>query len=101
MCMGFQSLYQEMSTEEHDHSPPHESNQHDESSIEAFQRLYNEYMEIVSEQSPIFMEEKQMIEDSFSQQLKIIDNFRKSKEEIVLRDAWFLQQSMEASRHGL
>lgn len=55
-------------------------------------QLYEEYMAVASEQSPAFLADKRAIEESFAQQLRIIDNFRKSKKEIVIHEALFLQQ---------
>lgn len=80
----------EMSTDEHSTSTP--SSQPECSGREELALLYSQYLEIVSEQSPVFLAEKRMIEESFAQQLRIIDNFRKSKREIVMQEALYMQQ---------
>lgn len=67
---------------------------------DVFGELHSEYMRIVAEQSPEFLDEKRAIEDSFAQQLKIIENFRRSRREVVLQEGMFMQQADECSKGG-
>lgn len=49
-------------------------------------------MELVQERSPEFLAQKAEIEKSFEQQLKVVENYRRTRQEMVRNEGLFMQQ---------
>lgn len=63
-----------------------------ESPEETFRNLCAQYMELVQERSPEFLAQKAEIEKSFEQQLKVVENYRRTRQEMVRNEGLFMQQ---------
>ena len=63
-----------------------------ESPEEMFRNLCAQYMELVCERSPEFLAQKAEIEKSFEQQLKVVENYRKTRQEMVINEGLFMEQ---------
>jgi hypothetical protein len=46
----------------------------------------------VTEESAEFQSEKRQIEDAYAQQLQVLENFRKSRQETVYQEGLYFQQ---------
>jgi hypothetical protein len=59
---------------------------------EAFAHCFDDYYRVVSEESEEVIWEKKQIEGTFANQLRVLDNFRKSRLESIYQEGLYLQQ---------
>jgi hypothetical protein len=59
---------------------------------EAFSRCFDEYYRVVSEESDEVVWEKRQIEGTYANQLRVLDNFRKSRVETIFQEGFYLEQ---------
>lgn len=62
---------------------------------EVFRSLCAQYIELVQEKSAEFQAQKAEIEKSFEQQLKVVENYRKTRQEMVMNEGLFMQQLLD------
>jgi Ethanolamine utilization protein EutJ (predicted chaperonin) len=59
---------------------------------EAFSKCFQDYYRVVNEDAEEFRAERKQIEDTFAQQLRVLENFRKSTQETVFQEGLYFQQ---------
>lgn len=69
-----------------------ESDSSSPSPMSTFLSLCEQYYDIVNETSPEFQKEKQAIEQAFSHDLEVLDNYEKEKIRLIIQEGKFMQQ---------
>ncbi|KAK8863629.1 hypothetical protein M9Y10_011317 [Tritrichomonas musculus] len=75
-------------------NPSHEeeSDSSNPSPMSSFLALCEQYYDIVNETSPEFQREKLAIEQAFSRDLEVLDNYEKEKIRLIIKEGKFMQQ---------